>query len=253
MSTSLLVSREERILRLTLNRPEKRNALSSELCGGIADAVESAWEDRSIGCVLIEAAGDVFSAGMDLEEALAPDAAHKTAIHERLFTLAARAKKPIVAAVQGPALGGGVGVIANAHIVVAAHGCTFGLTEIRIGMWPFVIFRSVVNAIGERRATELAITGRIFNVPEAVQWGLITEAVPRIELDDRVSTIAMHIASASSQAIRAGLSYLAEARGKDAEAAGCLAREYRADVFRSDDFREGVAAFREKRKPRWAD
>ena len=123
----------------------------------------------AIRCVLIDAAGNFFSAGMDLDEALSPDASEKTAIHERLFTLGARATKPIVAAVQGPALGGGVGLMANAHIVVAAHGTTFGLTEIRIGMWPFVIFRSVSNAIGERRATELALTGRIFGLPAALQ------------------------------------------------------------------------------------
>jgi enoyl-CoA hydratase/carnithine racemase len=251
MSTSLVVSREERVLRLTLNRPEKRNALSSELCEAIADTVESSWDDPSLGCVLIEAAGEVFSAGMDLDEVLAPDAAEKTSIHERLFTLAARAKKPMVAAVQGPALGGGVGLVANAHIVVAAHGCTFGLTEIRIGMWPFVIFRAIVNAIGERRATELALSGRIFTLPEAIQWGLVSEAVPHIELDDRATTIAMHLASASPQAIRAGLEYLADARGKNVESAGRLAREYRARAFASEDFREGVTAFREKRKPNW--
>ena len=252
MSPSLLVSREDRVLRVTLNRPEKRNALSSDLCESIADVVEGSWTDDAVGCVLIDAAGDVFCAGMDLEEVLAPDAADKTAIHERLFTLAARAEKPIVAAVQGPALGGGVGVVANAHIAVAAHGSTFGLTEIRIGMWPFVIFRAVSTAIGERRATDLALTGRIFNVPEAVQWGLISEAVPAMEIDDRATALAMHLASQSPQAVRAGLGYLRDARGADSETSGRLAREYRAEAFASSDFREGVTAFREKRKPRWS-
>jgi enoyl-CoA hydratase/carnithine racemase len=252
MSTSLQVSREERVLRLTLNRPEKRNALSAELAGQIADAVESSWDDPSVGCVLIDASGEVFCAGMDLDEVLSPDAAEKTFIHERLFSLAARARKPIVAAVQGPALGGGVGLVANSHIAIASHGCTFGLTEIRIGMWPFVIFRAVVNAMGERRATELALTGRIFNVPEAAQWGLVSEAVPAMELDDRATALAIHLSSQSPQAVNAGLEYLAEARDADFDTSGRLAREYRARAFASDDFREGVTAFREKRKPRWA-
>ena len=108
--------------------------------------------------------------------------------------------KPIVCAVQGPALGGGIGLICNAHVAVAAHGSSFGLTEIRIGMWPFVIYRSVALALGERRALELSLMGRIFNVPEAVQWGLIHEAVPAFELDDRVTAIAMHLAQSSPQA-----------------------------------------------------
>jgi enoyl-CoA hydratase/carnithine racemase len=252
MSTSLKVNREDRVLRLTLNRPDKRNALSTELCGLIADAVESAWADPEIGCVLIDSVGDIFCSGMDLDEVLESGVADKTAVHERLFTLWARATKPIVAAVQGPALGGGVGLVAGSHIAVAAHGCTFGLTEVRIGMWPFVIFRSVLNAIGERRATELALTGRIFNLPEAVQWGLVSEAVPAIELDDRATALAMHLASQSSQAVRYGLQYLAAARGISSEAAGQIARNYRARAFASEDFREGVTAFREKRKPKWS-
>jgi enoyl-CoA hydratase/carnithine racemase len=251
MSTSLKVSRDERVLRLTLNRLGKRNALSVDLCSAVADAVESAWDDASVGCVLIDAAGEVFCAGMDLDEVLAGDASDKTAVHERLFTLNARARKPIVAAVQGPALGGGAGLIANAHIAVASHGASFGLTEIRIGMWPFVIWRSVVAALGERRTTELALSGRIFSLPEAVQWGLIAEAVPAIELDDRATAIAMHLANSSPQALDLGMRYLSECRGKDVETSGRLAREYRARAFASDDFKEGVAAFQEKRKPRW--
>jgi enoyl-CoA hydratase/carnithine racemase len=245
----LHVSREDRVLRITLNRPEKRNALSTNLCAQIADNVEASWSDKDIGCVLIDAVGDVFCAGMDLEEAL--DAAEKTVIHERLFTLAARAEKPIVAAVQGPALGGGVGLVANAHIAIAAHGCTFGLTEIRVGMWPLVIFRAVTNAIGERRATELALTGRIFNVPEALQWGLLSEVVPAMEIDDRATALATHISEQSPQAVYMGMKYLRDARGTDFETCGRLAREYRAQLFASADFREGVTAFREKRKPVW--
>ena len=252
MSESLLLNREDGVLRVTLNRPEKRNALNADLCARVADAIEASWDDPAVRSVLIEGSGEVFCSGMDLEETPAPNAAERTAIHERLFTLGARSVKPIVAAVGGPALGGGVGLVANAHIAVAAHGSSFGLTEIRIGMWPFVIFRSVARAIGERRTTALALTGRIFTVPEALQWGLVTEAVPQIEVDDRAFAIATHLAQSSTQAMRFGLEYLAEARGQDEEAAGRLAREYRARAFASEDFAEGVAAFREKRKPRWS-
>ncbi|MEJ7606929.1 MAG: enoyl-CoA hydratase/isomerase family protein [Bryobacteraceae bacterium] len=100
MNESLKVSREGRILRITLAREEKRNALSHQLCTALVDTVEASWDDRAIGAVLIDAKGPVFCAGMDLEELVEPGAAAKTAIHERVFTLAARARKPIVAAVQ---------------------------------------------------------------------------------------------------------------------------------------------------------
>ena len=171
---------------------------SRRTCAGTSQTqLEAADDDDSVGAIILDAKGAVFCAGMDLDEAAAPNAAEQTAVHQRLFTLGARMNKPIVCAVQGPALGGGIGVICNAHVAVAAHGSSFGLTEIRLGMWPFVIYRSVVLALGERRALELSLMGRIFNVPEAVQWGLINEGVPPFELDDRVTAIAMHLAQSS--------------------------------------------------------
>jgi enoyl-CoA hydratase/carnithine racemase len=242
---NLETSREQRVLRITLNRPEKRNALTSDMCRGIADAVEGAEDDPSIGSIIIDAKGDVFCAGMDLDSANA----EQTGIHQRLFTLGIRAQKPLVCAVQGPALGGGIGLICNTHVAVAAHGSSFGLTEIRIGMWPFVIYRSVALALGERRALELSLMGRIFNVPEAVQWGLIHEAVPAFELDDRVTAIAMHLAQSSQQAIRAGLEFVRKTIGMDPVSAAPIALEMRRSAFASSDFEEGVAAFREKRRP----
>jgi enoyl-CoA hydratase/carnithine racemase len=247
----LEITREDRVLRLALNRPEKKNALSSELCAALADALDEAADDPATGCILIESRGDVFCAGMDLAEAIGDEAAAKTVVHERLFTVGQRSRKPIVAAVAGPALGGGVGLLANAHIVVAASGCSFGLTEIRIGMWPFVIWRAVVAAIGERRATALALTGRIFSVNEALQWGLVHEVAPAFEVDDRATATAHHLASSAPTAIRLGLEYLSAARNLDADAAGRLATDFRTRAFGSADYAEGVAAFREKRRPVW--
>lgn len=251
MPENLEISREGRVLRVTLDRAEKRNALSAELCLGIVEAVEAAQNDDSIGSILIDAKGDVFCAGMDLDEASAPGAVAGTAIHERLFTLGVRASKPIVAAVQGPALGGGVGLIANAHVAVAAHGSSFGLTEIRIGMWPFLIYRSVALALGERRTLELSLMGRIFHVPEAVQWGLIHEAAPMMELDDRATAIAMHLAQLSPMAMRTGLEFVRRTGGMDPVSAAPIALAMRQGCFASADFAEGMAAFREKRRPNY--
>lgn len=242
-------SREDRVLRVTLNRADKRNALSSALCHEIVEAVEAAQDDASIGAILLDAKGDVFCAGMDLEEALASGAPEQTAIHEKLFTLGARSNKPIIAAVQGPAMGGGVGLIANSHVAVAAHGSSFGLTEIRLGLWPFVIYRSVALALGERRTLELSLMGRIFHLPEAVQWGLIHEAVPAIELDDRATAIAMHLGQSSPQAIRVGLELVHRTQGMDPITAAPIALALRKASLLSSDFAEGVAAFHEKRRP----
>jgi enoyl-CoA hydratase/carnithine racemase len=247
----LQIFRERRLLRITLNRPEKRNALNAALCRSFLDAVHQAERDDNIGAILIDAVGQVFCAGMDLEEAAQPDASEQTKIHEELFTLGARALKPIIAAVQGPALGGGLGLMLNAHVVVAAHGTSFGLTEIRVGMWPFVIYQAVVSAIGERRALELALTGRIFGTPEAQQWGMVHFVTPAFELEDRALEIADGIAESSADAIKAGMQFVREGRRLDPDQRIRLAAELRKGIFGSEDFAEGVKAFLEKRKPQW--
>src|SRR4030088_287855 len=130
---------------------------------------------------------------MDLDEMLTPAEAGLAEVHERLFTIGSRVTTPIIAAVQGAALAGGTGLAANAHIVVASADATFGLTEIRIGLWPFVIFRAVVAAVGERRAVELAITGRIIDAREAESFGLAHQILPAARADE----IATEVANAS--------------------------------------------------------
>ena len=126
---NLEISREQRVLRVTLNRPEKRNALTSDMCRDIADTVEGA-SMTLVGAIIIDAKGDVFCAGMDLDSANA----EQTGIHQRLFTLGVRAEKPHRVRRARPGARGRRRLICNTHVAVAAHGSSFGLTEIRIGM-----------------------------------------------------------------------------------------------------------------------
>jgi enoyl-CoA hydratase/carnithine racemase len=212
------------------------------MCQAIVDAVEQAP-----GAVLIDAEGDVFCAGMDLESANA----EATAIHARLFSIGFRSTTPIVCAIQGPALGGGLGLIANAHVAIAAHGAQFGLTEIRVGMWPYVIWPSVVAAVGERRARMLALTGSIFGLKEALDWHLVHESVPPVELDDRATAVAQALADSSRGTIASGLGFSNRVRALPLEPALTLALAERSKTFESADFAEGIAAFREKRRPKW--
>jgi enoyl-CoA hydratase/carnithine racemase len=169
--------------------------------------------------------------------------------HERLFLIGTRIGKPLVAAVAGAALGGGMGVVANCHIVVASESATFGLTEIRLGLWPFLVYRPVEEAIGERRAVELALTGRVFQAAEARELGLVHEVAN--DAAGRARDIARSVAANSSSAIRDGLAFINEARGKHGAETTRLAQLYRKEIFDSPDFLEGVQAFREKRPPRW--
>jgi enoyl-CoA hydratase/carnithine racemase len=240
-----------RVLEITLNRPAKRNALNQSMCEGLVALCGQANADPAVGALLWKAKGNVFCAGMDLEDARANDAAARTAVHRKLFRLGETMHKPIVCAVNGPALGGGLGLVANAHIAICSHGSTFGLTEIRIGMWPFAIYRSLELCFGPRRTLELALSSKIFNTPEAFSWGLISEVVPPFELEDRAEAIAGALANASAETISRGMQFAAEQRPLSSEDAMGLAMEKRALHFASADFAEGAAAFAEKRPPRW--
>jgi enoyl-CoA hydratase/carnithine racemase len=241
------VDREGRLLRLRLNRPEKRNALNLALCRELTAAIEAGDHDESVGAILLSGAGSSFCAGMDLSE-IKRDLEEA---HERLFTIGRRVTTPIVAAVQGAALAGGTGLVANAHVVVASEGAFFGLTEIRIGLWPFLVFRAVVEAVGERRAVELGITGRFFDAQEAVSIGLAHHVTAPGELEARAVEIAVALAESSSEAMRRGLRYVNEARGLSHAEAGVAAQRLRRELFATADFAEGVRAFREKRPAKW--
>ena len=249
MSEILETARFGRVLRVALHRPEKRNALSAELCSALADVLEEAGRDPATGAILLTAAGKSFCAGMDLSEVSSTGSGELNQLHERLFTVGFRLEAPLIGAVQGAALGGGMGLVANCHIVVAAEDATFGLTEIRLGLWPFLIYRAVSAAIGDRRTAELALTGRLIGPREAREMGLVHEIANDVE--ERAAEIAQSVAGFSPTAIRSGLEYVRESRGRDWASAGEIARRMRDGVIGSRDFEEGVRAFREKRPPRW--
>lgn len=251
MTPSLLINQEGRVRRITMARPEKRNALSIAMCESLVAAFDDAAADPATGCILLDAQGKVFCSGMDLDEALEHGPTGGLDVHERLFTVGSRITKPIVAAVQGPALAGGIGLLCNAHVVVAAMGTNFGITELRIGMFPFVIFRSVAAAIGERHALELSLTARVFQTDEALRIGLIHQAAPEFELDDRASALAHTMAGHSAAVMGFGMDYVNQARRLAPEEAGRLARTIRTQVSQHPDHAEGVRAFKEKRRPEW--
>jgi enoyl-CoA hydratase/carnithine racemase len=249
MSDILEISRSGRVLTLRLNRPDKRNALNTELCRQLVGALEDGDSDPGIGAMVLAANGPAFCAGMDLTEIGADSTEEINRVHEQLFTAGARLVKPLIGAVAGPALAGGTGLVANCHIAVGAEHATFGLTEVRIGLWPFLVFRAMTTAVGERRSMEMALSGRTFGAHEAREIALIHEVTH--DAAGRAHAIAEGIASSSPTAVSAGMCFIREVRGRSWKDAGEIARRCRDELFQSADFREGLRAFRAKERPDW--
>jgi enoyl-CoA hydratase/carnithine racemase len=189
----LRIEQAQRLRRIVLAAPEKRNLLDATMCQDLLRELRHAAADDETGAILLEAEGPAFCTGIDLEAG------------EELFTIGRRISKPLVMAVRGFAVSGGVALLANAHVVVAAQGSSFGLTDIREGVWNEAIYRAVASAIGERRTLELCLTGRIFSTPDALTWGLVHMVAPAFELDDRAFEIGTALANASPAAVRAAL------------------------------------------------
>ena len=245
--------REGRLLRLTLNRPDKRNALDANLCRALVRALDDAAGDPAVGAIVLTGNGKAFCAGMDLAEiAEGADTTEINAVHEQLFTIGARLTKPLIAGVHGAALAGGTGLVANCHIVVAGPEAS---------LWPH---RNPSGALavpglsGRRRPRwesggrwNFRSPGRTFGGAEAREFGLVHEAGGRRRRRGRSKSPGR---SPGSVRRRCGAEWpsSSEVRGLDWEAAGAVAREVRNQVFTGEDFQEGIRAFREKRSPRVA-
>ena len=236
-------SRENRIQHITINRPEKRNALSIELCHDLLVAFREAEVDKSVSVVLLDAAGPAFSSGMDLGEIADPDFIRQADVHEELLTIGFRFSKPIIAAVQGAVFGGAVALVANAHIVVAAQDAKFCCTEIHIALWPYVAFRAIESAVGERRATELALTGRVATAAEACDWGLVQRVVPADQLREAATRLAVQMEAFDADALSQGVQFIQQSRGLAPEEAGMVARRFRDRAFQSSAFQSAVRRF----------
>jgi enoyl-CoA hydratase/carnithine racemase len=189
---SLRLEQFGRVRRITLADAARRNVLTELLATDLLKELWSADADEDTGAILLDGEGPVFCGGADSLAELPGE----------LLSFGCRITKPVVAAVQGVAVSAGVALLANAQVVVAAQGSSFGLTDIRDGRFHTQTFQAVARAIGKRRAQELALTGRIFTTPEALAWGLVHAVTPAFELDDRASAIATALATSNASVAR---------------------------------------------------
>jgi enoyl-CoA hydratase/carnithine racemase len=243
MTDIVETKQEGRVLRVWLNRPDQRNSLTTKLCIELVQALDRAQKDRSVGSVLLAGRGDSFCAGMEINEVATGDVGGVSRVQETLFTRGACLTKPLIGAVQGVALASGMGLVANCHVAIAAENATFGLTGIRFGLWPFVIFPAVAAAVGERRALALTITGEVLNAAEALRIGLVQQVVPIGEVEQRALEVAQTVANYSSNAMHSGLAFVHEVQGRTWKAASGLGSYVREQYLKSEEFQADLLNF----------
>lgn len=253
---SILSERAGGVLRLTLNRPEVRNAFDEE-CIAALTAAAAAADDPALRAVVLAGSGPVFCAGADLawmaravayshRENLA-DAEDLARMLERLDTL----PLPVVGRVQGAALGGGLGLTAVCDIVVAADDAVFGLTEVKLGLLPGVVAPYVMRKIGVSAARELFLSGARFDAVRAKALGLVHDVVPAAELDAAVERRLAELRTSGPGAVAAAKALIRGIAGSSPEGVIGLTTAAIAAQRVSAEGQEGMRAFLEKRKPDW--
>jgi len=243
---------------LTFSRPEKRNAISSEMIADLMAALDET-ERSHARVVILTGAGKAFSSGMDLEalKAMATETPSADAVREssrtmaRMFRRIYEFPKPLIAAVNGPAIAGGCGIATLCDFTLAAPDAKFGYTEVRIGFIPAIVSVFLIRQIGEKRARDLLLTGRIVGAEEARTLGLVNEIVPADKLMDRARELAAQLIENSPISLTYTKRLLRERSATELDRELELAIEENARIRSTGDFREGLSAFLEKRKPVW--
>src|SRR6266481_3692467 len=245
---TIVVTEVEGVRRITLNRPERRNAMTPEMQVELIVAMEEAAAS-DCRAVVFAGAGEAFCAGLDLSALQGMNdrsAAEHTADAERvarLFRTLYELPKPTIAVVQGPAIAGGMGLATMCDFTLAAPEAKFGYTEVRIGFVPAIVSSILVWQVGHKIARDLLLSGRIFDAAEALRFGLVNEIVPAEHLITRARELAVQLMENSPTSVRQTKKlingFIAKTLDQQIEAAV----EQNAGIRQTEDFREGVTAF----------
>lgn len=236
---------------LTLTSPGRRNALSPAMGTELFDALGRLAVDDEVLVVVLTGKGEDFCAGADLKKVGELSTGKRPAEFDELLHRLATFEKPTIARVRGFALGAGLGLIAGCHFAVAAKSATFGAPEVKRGLFPMMIVALLDRLIARRDLLRLALLGNHLPATEAERIGLVSEVVADELLDSRVDALAKELGGQSPEAMRRGLRAIHRQSEMSFEQALPYLRDELVALLASDDAREGLRAFAEKRPPRW--
>lgn len=245
------------ICRITIDRPERRNALNDRVVAGLTAGFEGALADADCRVIVLTGAGDrAFCAGGDLKAGdngspFSGDVSQPLHPIGRLFRLMCQSPKPVIARVNGDAFGGGSGLVCACDIAVMAEGARIATPEVKIGLFPMMIVPPMLRVIPRRRLLEMYITGEPLSAAEALEWGIVNHVVPAAELDARVDALAAAIVARSPSAIRLGKYAFAAMEDMTFDQQIRFAETMLPRMAMTEDAREGFAAFGEKRAPKF--
>jgi methylglutaconyl-CoA hydratase len=256
MYSTLLLEFNGEIAKITLNRPDKRNAITTTMIAELLTALD-VIEKSHTRVVILTGAGKCFCAGIDLEmlAAIAKQSPSENQEDSRRIAKMLRRiwsfPRPMIAAVNGAAYAGGCGIATLCDFTIATTEAKFGYTEVKIGFLPAIVSVFLTRQIGEKRSRDLLLTGRIIGAAEAKEFGMVSEVVPAERLLDRVQELVTELIAASPSSVTRAKHLLTSsaAAGLDHDLERAILENAR--IRCTPDFKEGIASFLEKRKPMW--
>jgi enoyl-CoA hydratase/carnithine racemase len=251
----LLYARRGAIATVTINRPETRNVLGTDTVKELRMALDEAKRDDAVRVIVLTGAGKVFCAGADLQGFRAELSELERYFQRRnladLFMEMTELGKPTIARVNGHALAGGVGLVAACDLAIASEAAGFGMPEVNVGVWPMMIMAIVFRNVPRKAGMELMLTGKRIDAAEAARIGLINRAVPVERLDAEVDGLAGELALKSPIGMRLGLEAFYRMQDMSFPSAIAYLQDQLALLGLSEDLKEGVTAFFEKREPKF--
>jgi isohexenylglutaconyl-CoA hydratase len=241
---------------VTLNRPEVKNAMNSQMVLDLIAAFEALRANREVRAVVLSGAGGTFCAGGDIKELAAVMGGgmdEHAGLLDRLLRLVNQAPQVVIAKVEGAAMGGGFGLVCVADIAVASADAKMGMPEVRLGIVPALISPHVIQRIGLTRARELMLTGRRFGGEEAKSYGVVQAVCPPDELDAKVNAILDEIRLCSPAALAACKQLIFTVMDQALDASVNYRANLLTDLRHSEEGMEGMMAFAQKRPPKWAE
>jgi enoyl-CoA hydratase len=256
VAEELLYAVSDGVARVTLNRPEQRNALNAELLAGLVEAMKRARDDEAVRAVVLTGAGEkVFCAGADLG-GFAADAPlvqkhFASDLFLEFFRVMPRLGKPSLCAANGHVLAGGMGLALSCDLVIAKEGARFGTPEINVGAFPYMIMSIIYRNVPRKKVNEMMLLGEQISAEQAVEYGLANKVVPADQFDAAVDEWATKLVSKSPVLMRLGHDAMYRQQDMAMDDALEYLRSQLSLTFSTEDIREGVAAFFEKREPEW--